>query len=151
MNPANPTDQYTFFFDDDAFVETDRAGFRRRVIIGDHLEFWFWRIKGGADGSVLHKHDVNEQLGVIMRGTLDFRIGGADDHTRKVLHAGDVYLAPTTVWHGESLFIGDDELDEVWILDVFAPPRTARGALPAQSAGANDLERANESSPGDAP
>ena len=43
----NLTDQYTFFFDDDLFVETDHPGFRRRVIIGDHLELWFWRIKGG--------------------------------------------------------------------------------------------------------
>jgi hypothetical protein len=30
------------------------------------------------------------------------------------------------VWHGDSVFIGDDELNEVWILDVFAPPRTAK-------------------------
>ncbi len=126
-------DQYVYFFDDDEFIETDRDGFRRRVIIGDHLEFWFWRIKGGADGSVLHKHDSNEQLGVIMRGTLDFRIGDAEDRTRRVLNAGDFYFAPATIWHGESLFIGDDELDEVWILDVFAPPRTMRGELPAQS------------------
>ena len=29
------------------------------------------------------------------------------------------------VWHGDSIFIGDDEYGEVWILDVFAPPRTA--------------------------
>ncbi len=126
-------DQYVYFFDDDEFIETDRDGFRRRVIIGDHLEFWFWRIKGGADGSVLHKHDSNEQLGVIMRGTLDFRIGDAEDRTRRVLNTGDFYFAPATIWHGESLFIGDDELDEVWILDVFAPPRTMRGELPAQS------------------
>ena len=126
----NPTDQYTFFFDDDLFVETDRPGFRRRVVVGDHLELWFWRIKGGAEGSVLHVHDVNEQLGIIMRGTLDFRIGDTDDTTRKVLNTGDMYLAPATVWHGDSIFVGDDELDEVWILDVFSPPRTARAAMP---------------------
>jgi hypothetical protein len=41
-----------------------------------------------------------------------------------VLQPGDVYLAPTSVWHGDSVFVGDDELDEVWILDVFAPPRS---------------------------
>lgn len=133
VNGEHLHDQYVYFFDDDEFIETDRDGFRRRVIIGDHLEFWFWRIKGGADGSVLHKHDSNEQLGVIMRGTLDFRIGDAEDRTRRVLNAGDFYFAPATIWHGESLFIGDDELDEVWILDVFAPPRTMQGELPAQS------------------
>ena len=65
-----------------------------RIIVGDHLELWFWRITGGAEGSFLHNHDVNEQLGIIMRGSLDFRIGEPDDQTRKLLHAGDFYLAP---------------------------------------------------------
>ena len=36
---------------------------------------------------------------------------------------GEVYLAPKGVWHGDSRFIGDDELNECWILDVFSPPR----------------------------
>ena len=94
------------------------------MILGEHLELWFWRIKGGAEGSFLHHHEANEQIGIIMRGTLDFRIGDPDDHGRRVLHAGDVYLAPASVWHGDSVFIGDDEYGEVWILDVFAPPRT---------------------------
>ena len=37
--------------------------------------------------------------------------------------AGELYLAPIGVWHGDSVFIGDDEYGECWILDVFAPPR----------------------------
>ena len=117
--------RYCYFLDEDQFIETDRPGFRRRVIVGDALELWFWRIDGGAEGSFLHRHEENEQLGIIMRGTLDFRIGEAEDDTRKVLNAGDVYLAPRSIWHGDSVFIGDDEYGEVWILDVFAPPRTA--------------------------
>ncbi len=121
--------RYTYFFDDEAFQPTDRAGFRKRVILGEQLELWFWRIDGGAQGSVIHHHPTNEQLGIIMRGALDFRISqDKDDRQRTVLHAGDVYLAPTSVWHGDSVFIGDDELNEVWILDVFAPPRTGAGA-----------------------
>ena len=40
-----------------------------------------------------------------------------------MLGAGEVYLAPREVWHGDSVFIGDDEYGECWILDVFAPPR----------------------------
>jgi hypothetical protein len=122
------TANYCYFFDDAEFVETDRPGFRRRIILGDHLELWFWRITGGTEGSVLHNHEANEQLGIIMRGSLDFRIGDPDDQTRRVLAAGDVYLAAATVWHGDSIFIGDDEFGEVWILDVFAPPRTAKSA-----------------------
>lgn len=115
--------QYCHFFDEDEFVETDRPGFRRRVITGDKLQLWFWRISGDAQGSFMHRHEHNEQLGIIMRGQLDFRIGERDDETRVVLGPGEIYLAPTNVWHGDSRFIGDDELNEVWILDVFAPPR----------------------------
>ena len=125
MSAPEADPRYCYFLDDDAFDETERPGFRRRIILGDDLELWFWRIEGGTKGSFLHRHEDNEQLGIIMRGTLDFRIGEAEDETRKVLHAGDVYLAPRSVWHGDSVFIGDDDYGEVWILDVFAPPRTA--------------------------
>jgi hypothetical protein len=115
---------YCYFFEDDKFLDTDRPGFRRRVVTGDHLQMCFWRITGGATGSFLHRHVENEQLGMVMRGKLDFRIGdepGSDE--RVVLDAGEAYLAPRSVWHGDSVFIGDDEFGECWILDVFAPPR----------------------------
>ena len=125
MSATEADSRYCYFLDEDAFIETERPGFRRRIILGDDLELWFWRIEGGAEGSFLHRHEANEQVGIIMRGTLDFRIGEPEDETRKVLNAGDVYLAPRSVWHGDSVFIGDDEYGEVWILDVFAPPRTA--------------------------
>jgi hypothetical protein len=115
---------YCYFLEDDKFVETDRAGFRRRVVTGEHLQMCFWRIKGGATGSFLHHHTENEQLGMVMRGSLDFRIGDdPDSQERVVLSAGEAYLAPRSVWHGDSVFIGDDEYGECWILDVFAPPR----------------------------
>lgn len=117
-------DSYVYFFDDDAFEETDRVGFRRRIIQGDLMQLWFWRITGGATGSFLHKHDANEQIGIIARGALDFRIGDPDSTDRKVLKAGDIYLANQGVHHGDSVFVGDDEYDECWIIDVFAPPRT---------------------------
>lgn len=117
------TNQYCYFFDEDAFVETNRPGFRLRVIDGELLQLWFWRIAGGSTGSFMHHHTENEQLGVIIRGQLDFRIGDQEDQQRVVLGPGECYLAPRSVWHGDSIFIGDEELDEVWILDVFAPPR----------------------------
>lgn len=111
------------FFKEEAFEETERPGFRRRVIDGAELQLCFWRIDGGAEGSFIHKHDHHEQLGIVVRGVLDFRIGERDTEKRTVLEAGDVYLAPKGVWHGDSVFHGDDEYGECWILDVFAPPR----------------------------
>jgi hypothetical protein len=117
------SNQYCYFYDDDKFKDTDRPGFRRRIINGESLQLCFWRIDGGATGSFLHHHVREEQLGIIVRGTLDFRIGEQDDQTRIKLGPGEIYLAPRNVWHGDSVFIGDDELNEVWILDVFAPPR----------------------------
>ena len=119
----NLENQFCHFYDDDAFAETDRAGFRRRVITGDKLQLCFWRIGGGATGSFLHKHDDHEQMGIIARGKLDFRIGEEDDERRVVLEENDLYIAPISVWHGDSVFIGDDELNECWILDIFTPPR----------------------------
>ena len=120
----NLTNQYCYFYDDAAFNETDRPGFRRRVITGDALQLCFWRITGGTTGSVLHRHPDHEQLGIIVRGGLDFRIDPDPDNEERVtISEGEVYLAPRSVWHGDSRFIGDDELNECWILDVFAPPR----------------------------
>ena len=69
------SDKLCFFFEDEAFLETDRPGFRRRVMTGDNLQLCFWRIAGGATGSFLHHHPENEQLGIVVRGKLDFRIG----------------------------------------------------------------------------
>ncbi len=116
--------QYCYFYDEELFVETDREGFRRRVINGDGLQLCFWRIDGGATGSFLHRHEDHEQLGIVVRGKLDFRIGDdPDNQDRVVLDEGEAYLAPRGVWHGDSVFLGDDEYGECWILDVFTPPR----------------------------
>ena len=119
----NLADQYCYFLEDEEFKETNREGFRRRVITGDNLQLCFWRIRGGSTGSFLHRHEDHEQLGVIVRGSLDFRIGAEQSEDRVVLGENEVYLARPGVWHGDSVFIGDDEYDECWILDVFAPPR----------------------------
>ncbi len=120
----NLTNQYCYFYDDDLFTDTDREGFRRRVITGDGLQLCFWRIAGGATGSFLHRHEHHEQLGIIVRGKLDFRINDdPDSEERVVLGEGEAYIAPKGVWHGDSVFIGDDEYGECWILDVFTPPR----------------------------
>ena len=120
MNLAN---QFCYFYDEDAFVDTDRPGFRRRVITGESIQLCFWRIKASAEGSFMHKHDDHEQLGIVAKGRLDFRIGEKDGTKRSVLGANECYLAPRGVWHGDSVFVGDEEYGECWILDVFSPPR----------------------------
>jgi hypothetical protein len=121
---VNLANKYCYFFEDEEFLETDRPGFRRRVITGENLQLCFWRIAGGSEGSFLHKHDDHEQLGIIVRGALDFRIGDHDsDETRDVIGVHQAYLAPRGVWHGQSVFVGDDDFNECWILDVFSPPR----------------------------
>jgi len=140
VNLDRLTDQYCYFLDDDEFHETDRPGFRRRIITGDQLQLCFWRIAGGATGSFMHQHEQHEQLGVIMRGALDFRIGDQDIEQRSVLRAGDAYLAPATIWHGDSIFIGDDEYDECWIIDVFAPPRPDFAAAEQAASAALEVE-----------
>ena len=72
-----------------------------------------------------------------MRGKLDFRIGDA----RRPTSVSCSTPARSTsrrrrVWHGDSVFIGDDEYGECWILDVFAPPRAdlRNGGLMARPA-----------------
>ena len=85
---VDPATQLVYFLDEEAFHDTDRPGFRRRVVTGEHLQMCFWRIDGGASGSFLHHHVDNEQLGIVMRGALDFRIGGPDVEERVVLKAG---------------------------------------------------------------
>ena len=119
--------QTVFFLDDEQFVQTARPGFRRRVVTGDCLQLCFWRIAGGTPGSYLHQHPDHEQLGIVVRGALDFHIGDENDlpadQQRVRLGPGDSYLAYRGVWHGDSVFVGDEEYNECWILDVFAPPR----------------------------
>ena len=128
----NVASKYCYFFDDDEFVETDRPGFRRRVLTGDNLQLCFWRIAGGSTGSFLHKHDEHEQLGIIVRGALDFRIDDdQQNEERQLVGEFQAYLAPQGVWHGDSIFVGDDEFDECWILDVFSPPRDDLRETPA--------------------
>ena len=51
------------------------------------------------------------------------RLSNPTESERITLGVNELYLANRGVWHGDSVFIGDDEYDECWILDVFSPPR----------------------------
>ena len=71
---------YCYFLEDDKFLDTDRPGFRRRVVTGDHLQLCFWRITGGADRQrSCTTTSRTSSSASSMRGKLDFRIG--DDPT----------------------------------------------------------------------
>ena len=86
---------YCHFFDDDEFRETDRPGFRRRVITGEHLQLCFWRIKGGATGSFLHKHDDHESVATLISGRMLNRIGDEEF----ISEPGSVWRHPPGVVH----------------------------------------------------
>jgi mannose-6-phosphate isomerase-like protein (cupin superfamily) len=113
---SNP---YVIMRDESAFKEV-RPGFRRRIITGNDIMLCFWRIEEGRGPTPYDNHPDNEQFGIILAGKLDFRI---DSDERDTLEPGDVYWAPKGTDHGDSLFIGDPEHGEVWILDLFVPPR----------------------------
>ena len=55
---------------------------------GELLQLWFWRIAGGSEGSVLHHHEEQEQLGMIVRGSLDFRIVATEQTAETIRDAG---------------------------------------------------------------
>jgi hypothetical protein len=110
---------FIFPLEDGDFQEV-KPGFRRRVFNGDDVSLCFWRIADGAGPTPFDGHPDNEQFGLIIRGQLDFRLGGDE---RELLGPGDVYYAPKGHPHGDSRFIGDPETGETWILDIFSPVR----------------------------
>ena len=105
--------------EDSAFREV-KPGMRRRILTGDNMMVSLWRIRDGVGPTPYDGHPDNEQFGIILAGELDFRIGGDQRHR---LRPGDVYWAPQGFPHGDSHFIGDRRHGEVWIADVFVPPR----------------------------
>jgi quercetin dioxygenase-like cupin family protein len=60
-----------------------------------------------------HRHD-HEQLGIVLRGSVTFRVG---DETR-ALEAGGTWRIPSNVPH--EVHVGPDG---AVVIDVFAPPR----------------------------
>ena len=121
----DPNHAYCYFFDDDTFLETDRPGFRRRVITGEHLQLCFWRIDGGATG-LLPAPPHRQRAARHRRARRSSTSGSATTTTTRSASCSARATSTSRrrdVWHGDSVFIGDDEYDECWILDVFAPPR----------------------------
>lgn len=73
-----------------------------------------------ANAHLPEHHHENEQMGFVIKGTLDFRIGS----DRSVLHPGDMYAIPSHVPH--EAIAGPEGAT---VADVFAPIRGDWAAL----------------------
>ena len=74
-----------------------------------------------APGTVVPEHQhVNEQIGILLRGSVTFRIGDE----RKALGPGATWVIPANVPH-------DVEAgpEGAWLIELFAPPRSDWGGL----------------------
>ncbi|MDR1534037.1 MAG: cupin domain-containing protein [Planctomycetota bacterium] len=67
----------------------------------------------GAIGRI-HSHDAHTQIAYIAAGSFEATVGGE----RKILRAGDAYLAPKAVPHG-AIALEEGSV----IIDVFTPKR----------------------------
>ncbi|HET9372216.1 MAG TPA: cupin domain-containing protein [Vicinamibacterales bacterium] len=88
------------------------TGIIARCVEGREMTFAVVELDAHAS-AVMHQHP-NEQIGLVLRGTMTFTIG---DETRE-LRAGDTYVIPGNVPH-EAIAGADGAV----VIDVFAPIR----------------------------
>jgi len=104
----------TFYRWNDMPKEAVNDKLDRRLITGTRMMLAHVYLKQGCVVP-RHQHE-NEQLTYILQGALRFWIG-EDEQQVLDLHAGEVLVIPSWVWHkAEAL---EDTLD----VDVFDPPR----------------------------
>lgn len=102
------------FFDfDDLRTEIVEGDVERVVYTGEKLQVMEYRFPAHKTFAA-HKHDENEQMGYVVRGTMGFMVGDEE----RTLGPGDFYHARIGEVHSAWTF------DEPAVLiDVFAPPR----------------------------
>ena len=83
-----------------------------RSVNGDRLTLAVVELEPGAIAAA-HSHE-NEQLGIVLRGTMDFRVGDE----RRLLGPGGTWRIPSNVEHEATA-----GSEGAVIIDVFAPPR----------------------------
>ena len=84
-----------------------------RAVQGDHITMGVLELEAN---SVVPEHQHhNEQLGLVLQGSLTFTIGGE----RRELAPGDTYTIPANVPHG--VVTGPDG---AVVIDVFSPVRS---------------------------
>lgn len=89
-----------------------REGITARAIHGERMTMAVVDIE--PNSTLPEHHHENEQLGFVIKGSIDFRVGT----DRRLLHAGDTYLIPSNVPH--EAVAGPDGAT---VADVFAPVR----------------------------
>src|SRR4051812_20239392 len=88
-------------------------GVLARVVEGEKMSFA--AIELAPDSVVVQHQHPNEQIGMVLRGSLTFTIGGE----RRLLKAGDTYNIPAGIPH--DAVTGPDG---AVVIDVFAPVRS---------------------------
>jgi quercetin dioxygenase-like cupin family protein len=108
-------------FDDLASIPPQQlfAGYLARSIHGEELTLAVVEVDPGAD--LPEHHHANEQLGMVIRGSLIFRIG---DDVREI-GPGGTWQIPSDTPHSAR---GGPE--GAVVIDVFAPPREDWKAIP---------------------
>jgi quercetin dioxygenase-like cupin family protein len=94
-------------------------GVLARALHGDRSSFLYAELEPGC-ALAAHEHD-NEQLGMLLRGSMEFRVG---DEVRQV-RAGDAWVIPAGVPH-EVTRTGEDG---AVVIEGFAPARNDWRAL----------------------
>ncbi|WP_119157366.1 cupin domain-containing protein [Caldimonas tepidiphila] len=94
---------------------TDLGGGIRRKVVGHTAELMavLVRFDKGAVGEV-HSHDVHDQIAYVVSGSFEAEIDGV----KRVLRAGDAFIAPRHCRHGVVALEADSTL-----LDQFSPCR----------------------------
>jgi quercetin dioxygenase-like cupin family protein len=92
------------------------TGVRARAVQG--AEITMAVVELSPNSVVPEHHHANEQLGMVIKGSMSFRIGGE----RRELVAGDTYNIPSNVPH--DVVAG---ADGAVAIDVFSPVRTDWG------------------------
>lgn len=102
------------FFDNSATPWIELGGGVRRKILPwtDELMAVYMEFDKGAEGP-LHAHDGHTQITYIIKGCFEIVLG----NEKKILMAGDAFLAEKNVPHGVKA------LEEGWVMDLFTPKR----------------------------
>src|SRR5919202_765225 len=93
-------------------------GIAARLVSGERLTLAVVELDPGAVVAE-HSHE-NEQLGLVLRGSMDFRIGDE----KRVVGPRETWTIPSNTPHEE---VGGPE--GAVLIQVLAPPRAACGAL----------------------